>query len=79
MEQGEKRLPKRVGKYVHAIGRRKRATARIYLAEGSGALHSVNVRRSPAETGSLDFAGRPFRRSAPSRSILWIALRLAPG
>jgi small subunit ribosomal protein S9 len=38
VEHGDKRLPKRVGNYVHAIGRRKRATARIYLAEGAGAL-----------------------------------------
>lgn len=38
MEHGDKRLPKRVGNYIHAIGRRKRATARIYLAEGDGTL-----------------------------------------
>ena len=38
MEQGDKRLPKRVGNYIHAIGRRKRATARIYLVEGDGTV-----------------------------------------
>ena len=46
MEQGDRRLPKRVGNYIHAIGRRKRATARIYLAEGDG---SVLVNDRPAE------------------------------
>ncbi|MCX6094537.1 MAG: 30S ribosomal protein S9 [Candidatus Bipolaricaulota bacterium] len=45
MEQGDKRLPKRVGKYIHAIGRRKRATARIYLVEGDG---TVIVNNRPA-------------------------------
>ncbi len=46
MEQAERRLPKRVGNYIHAIGRRKRATARIYLGEGDGTL-MINNR--PAE------------------------------
>jgi len=32
-----------VGNYIHAIGRRKRATARIYLAEGDGTL-LINTR-----------------------------------
>ncbi|MDD4903601.1 MAG: 30S ribosomal protein S9 [Candidatus Bipolaricaulis sp.] len=45
MEQGDRRLPKRVGNYIHAIGRRKRATARIYLAEGDG---TVLVNNRPA-------------------------------
>lgn len=45
MEQGDKRLPKRVGKYIHSIGRRKRATARIYLVEGDG---TVIVNNRPA-------------------------------
>lgn len=35
---GERRLPKRVGDAFHAIGRRKRATARVYLSEGDGAV-----------------------------------------
>ena len=52
MEHGDKRLPKRVGKYVHAIGRRKRATARIYLAEGSGAL-LINNRPAVQYFGSF--------------------------
>ena len=38
MEAVEKRLPKRVGDAVHAIGRRKRATARVYMSEGDGTL-----------------------------------------
>jgi small subunit ribosomal protein S9 len=45
VEQGDKRLPKRVGKYIHSIGRRKRATARIYLVEGDG---TVIVNNRPA-------------------------------
>jgi len=31
-------LPKRVGDYIHAVGRRKSATARVYLAEGKGEI-----------------------------------------
>jgi small subunit ribosomal protein S9 len=42
----EKRLPKRIGDAFHAIGRRKRATARVYLSEGDGDL-VINGR--PAE------------------------------
>lgn len=38
MEQGASRLPKRVGDALHAVGRRKRATARVYLAEGEGTI-----------------------------------------
>lgn len=38
MEVGERRLPKRVGNAIHAVGRRKRATARVYLSEGEGTL-----------------------------------------
>lgn len=52
MEHGEKRLPKRVGNYVHAIGRRKRATARVYLAEGDGTL-LVNDRPAVEYFGSF--------------------------
>ncbi len=40
------RLPKKVGDAIHAVGRRKRATARVYLREGEGAI-IVNGR--PAE------------------------------
>ena len=36
VEQGARRLPKRVNNSIHAIGRRKRATARVYLTEGDG-------------------------------------------
>lgn len=46
MEDGARRLPKRVGNAIHAIGRRKRSTARIYLSEGEGNL-LINGR--PAE------------------------------
>lgn len=46
MEVGTRRLPKRVGNAIHAIGRRKRAIARVYLSEGEGALQ-INGR--PAE------------------------------
>ncbi len=38
MEQGARRLPRRVGEAIHAVGRRKRATARVYLSEGDGAI-----------------------------------------
>ena len=43
MEQGARRLPKRVNNMVHAVGRRKRATARVYLSEGEGAM-TINGR-----------------------------------
>ena len=43
MDQQDRRLPKRVNGAVHAIGRRKAATARVYLAEGDGTL-TVNGR-----------------------------------
>jgi small subunit ribosomal protein S9 len=46
VEVGERRLPKRVGNAIHAVGRRKRATARVYLSEGEGTL-VINGR--PAE------------------------------
>ncbi len=46
MEVGKKRLPKRVGNAIHTIGRRKRATARIYLSEGDGA---ILINKRPAE------------------------------
>lgn len=46
MEQDERRLPKRVNGAFHAVGRRKSATARVYLSEGGGEL-LVNGR--PAE------------------------------
>ncbi len=46
MEQGARRLPKRVGDYIHAVGRRKSATARVYLKEGTG---EVVVNGRPAE------------------------------
>ncbi len=36
--EAQTRLPKRVGDAIHAIGRRKRATARVYLKEGDGAI-----------------------------------------
>ncbi len=40
------RLPKKVGDAIHAVGRRKRAVARVYLREGEGVI-LVNGR--PAE------------------------------
>lgn len=46
MEAGARRLPKRVGNAIHAIGRRKRSTARVYLSEGAGIMQ-INGR--PAE------------------------------
>ncbi len=36
--EAQTRLPKRVGDAFHAVGRRKRATARVYLREGEGAI-----------------------------------------
>lgn len=51
-----KRLPKRAGDVVHAVGRRKRATARVYLSEGEGVL-SINGR--PAEEYFSPFLNAP--------------------
>ncbi|MCK4245985.1 30S ribosomal protein S9, partial [Candidatus Bipolaricaulota bacterium] len=42
----ERRLPKHIGNAIHAIGRRKRATARVYLTEGDG---KFLINRRPAE------------------------------
>jgi small subunit ribosomal protein S9 len=47
VEQEARRLPKRVGDYIHAVGRRKAATARVYLREGDGTF-TIN-RRPVAE------------------------------
>jgi len=38
VEQGNRRLPKRVNDAIHAVGRRKAATARVYVTEGDGTL-----------------------------------------
>jgi small subunit ribosomal protein S9 len=38
MEEQPKRLPKQVNNMIHAIGRRKESTARVYLSEGDGAI-----------------------------------------
>jgi len=38
VEQGARRLPKRVNDAIHAVGRRKAATARVYMTEGDGTL-----------------------------------------
>jgi len=46
VEQGARRLPKRVNDSVHAVGRRKAATARVYLTEGDG---TILINRRPAE------------------------------
>ena len=46
MEQAERRLPKRVNGAIHAVGRRKAATARVYLSEGSG---DVTINGRPAD------------------------------
>ena len=46
MDQENRRLPKRVNGAIHAVGRRKAATARVYLSEGDGTL-TINGR--PAE------------------------------
>jgi len=43
VDQGNRRLPKRVNGAIHAIGRRKAATARVYLSEGDGTL-TINGR-----------------------------------
>jgi len=43
VDQQERRLPKRVNGAIHAIGRRKAATARVYLSEGDGTL-TINGR-----------------------------------
>ncbi len=46
MDQESRRLPKRVNGAMHAVGRRKAATARVYLSEGDGTF-TINGR--PAE------------------------------
>jgi small subunit ribosomal protein S9 len=46
VDQESRRLPKRVNGAFHAVGRRKAATARVYLSEGNGTL-TINGR--PAE------------------------------
>jgi small subunit ribosomal protein S9 len=51
-ETATKRLPKRVGDAFHAVGRRKRATARIYLSEGEGVL-TINGRPAQEYFGAL--------------------------
>ena len=43
MDQENRRLPKRVNGAIHAVGRRKAATARVYLSEGDGTL-TINGR-----------------------------------
>jgi small subunit ribosomal protein S9 len=43
VDQESRRLPKRVNGAIHAIGRRKAATARVYLSEGDGTL-TINGR-----------------------------------
>jgi small subunit ribosomal protein S9 len=43
VDQEARRLPKRVGDYIHAVGRRKTSTARVYLIEGDGTV-TVNGR-----------------------------------
>jgi len=43
VDQENRRLPKRVNGAIHAIGRRKAATARVYLSEGDGTL-TINGR-----------------------------------
>lgn len=45
MTPNERRLPKHIGNVIHAIGRRKRATARVYLTEGDG---KFLINRRPA-------------------------------
>ncbi|MGD9675739.1 MAG: 30S ribosomal protein S9 [Candidatus Bipolaricaulia bacterium] len=62
MEQGDRRLPKRVGNYIHAIGRRKRATARIYLAEGDGTV-LVNDRPAAEYFASFLRAGEHLEKT----------------
>lgn len=47
MDQQDRRLPKRVNGAIHAIGRRKAATARVYLSEGDGTL-TINGRPADA-------------------------------
>lgn len=51
---GQRRLPKRVGDSVHAVGRRKTSTARVYLSEGEG---KITVNRRPAEEYFSSFLG----------------------
>ncbi|MGY4707163.1 30S ribosomal protein S9 [Candidatus Bipolaricaulota sp. J31] len=58
------RLPKRVGPYIHAVGRRKESVARVYLREGEGRIW-VNGR--PAEEY---FAGFAFSKEYIQRHLL---------
>lgn len=50
---GTKRLPKKVGDTIHAIGRRKESVARVYLREGEG---RVWVNGKPADRYFAAFA-----------------------
>jgi len=56
VEVGERRLPKRVGNAIHAVGRRKRATARVYLSEGEGVLM---INGHPAEDYFSSYLNSP--------------------
>ena len=48
-----RRLPKKVGEAIHAVGRRKESVARVYLREGEG---RVWVNGKPAEEYFAAFA-----------------------
>ncbi len=64
VKQQVARLPKRVGPYIHAVGRRKESVARVYLREGEGRIW-VNGR--PAEEY---FAGFAFTKDYIQRHLL---------
>ncbi len=64
MTQQAVRLPKRVGPYIHAIGRRKEAVARVYLKDGEGRIW---VNGCPAEEY---FAGFAFPKEYIQRHLL---------
>jgi len=58
VEQVERRLPKRVNGAIHAVGRRKAATARVYVTEGTGVMQ-VNGR--PADDYFSSYLNAPER------------------
>jgi small subunit ribosomal protein S9 len=62
VEVGARRLPKRVGDSIHAVGRRKRATARVYLSEGEGQL-LINGRPAAEYFSSYLHAGEHLEKT----------------
>lgn len=61
-QQGE-RLPQKINAYIHAIGRRKEAIARVYLVRGQGEV-IVNGRPPEEYFATQPFVQERFRQIA---------------